>query len=247
MTMSNDIHTLTGAYVLDAVSDIERRAFEHHMTDCPACTQEVIELRETANRLGGAAAMAAPTTLWQGVRRAINTARQLPPLAGESTPTPTKVRRWPMRAAAAIAAAAAVVAGITWHNQTADLEHRLAQSHGQVDKINSILAAPDAQVAQRSGTDGSTVTVVMSRNANGMILMAQGLPALASTQSFQAWFVTPDGHKTAAGLLNASSGALVMPDLSAAASASFVALTLEPRGGSGTPSSNVVITVPMSA
>ncbi|MGH3762579.1 RskA family anti-sigma factor, partial [Actinophytocola sp.] len=47
-----DVHALTGAYVLDAVSDDERAVVERHLGDCGACRQEVAELRETATRLG---------------------------------------------------------------------------------------------------------------------------------------------------------------------------------------------------
>lgn len=46
-----DVHALTGAYVLDAVSDVEHAEFERHLTRCETCAQEVAELRETATRL----------------------------------------------------------------------------------------------------------------------------------------------------------------------------------------------------
>ena len=39
--MSADLHTLTGAYAADALSDTEQLAFERHLTACPACAQEV--------------------------------------------------------------------------------------------------------------------------------------------------------------------------------------------------------------
>jgi anti-sigma factor RsiW len=82
--MSTDVHTLAGAYVLDAVSDAERRAFEHHMTRCPSCTQEVRELRETTVRLGSATVAAPPPRMWDQVHDAT---RQLSPSA--------RPRRWP--------------------------------------------------------------------------------------------------------------------------------------------------------
>ncbi|MET7439499.1 zf-HC2 domain-containing protein, partial [Streptomyces sp. NPDC005568] len=46
-----DLHTLTGAYALHALSEDERGAFERHAADCEACTEEVRELTETAARL----------------------------------------------------------------------------------------------------------------------------------------------------------------------------------------------------
>ena len=47
-----EVHTLTGAYVLDAVTDLERAAFDRHVAECPACAAEVREFRETTARLG---------------------------------------------------------------------------------------------------------------------------------------------------------------------------------------------------
>ena len=41
-----DIHALAGAYVLDAVNDVERAAFTRHLSQCNACVSEVTELRE---------------------------------------------------------------------------------------------------------------------------------------------------------------------------------------------------------
>jgi anti-sigma factor RsiW len=35
--MTADLHTLTGAYVLHALSESERAAFERHLADCAAC------------------------------------------------------------------------------------------------------------------------------------------------------------------------------------------------------------------
>src|SRR5207249_1272530 len=55
--MRDDLHVLTGSYVLDAVSDTEREEFERHLQHCPTCDAEVRGLRETAARLALACAM----------------------------------------------------------------------------------------------------------------------------------------------------------------------------------------------
>ncbi|MET0236927.1 MAG: anti-sigma factor [Kibdelosporangium sp.] len=245
--MSTDVHTLTGAYVLDAVSEVERRAFEHHMTGCPSCTQEVLELRETTIRLGAATVASPSSALWDRVCREARTTRQLSPSPGTFTPRAGKRRRW-TRAAIAVAAAtvlAAVTTGIALNDQSGELADQLATSHSRLDRVTAILGAPDAQVAKHSGADGRTVTMVMSRSANGTVLMAHGLPGLSPIHSFQAWFVTRDGKKTSAGVLNSSSGTLLAP--SASANTSSLALTLEPLGGSVVPSDNVVLAVPIPA
>jgi anti-sigma factor RsiW len=74
--MSADLHTLTGAYAADALSETERLAFERHLDACPACAQEVRELTETAARLGSAVAVPPPAALWERVRAEAAATRQ---------------------------------------------------------------------------------------------------------------------------------------------------------------------------
>ena len=62
MTVS-DIHSLSGAYALDAVDDIERAAFERHLRECQSCSLEVLELRETVGRLADTVAVEPPASL----------------------------------------------------------------------------------------------------------------------------------------------------------------------------------------
>ena len=81
--MSGDLHTLTGAYAADALSETERLAFERHLDACPACDQEVRELTETAARLGSAVALPPPAALWDRVRAEAAATRQLPPPVGD--------------------------------------------------------------------------------------------------------------------------------------------------------------------
>jgi anti-sigma-K factor RskA len=76
-----DLHTLTGAYAVDALVPEEARQFEGHLAECAACAEEVRELRETAAVLGLAVAEAPPASLKTRVLAAIDTVRQLPPQA----------------------------------------------------------------------------------------------------------------------------------------------------------------------
>ena len=57
-----DLHTLTGAFALDALSEREAKEFDRHLSRCPMCAQEVGELRETAARLALAVAEVPPPT-----------------------------------------------------------------------------------------------------------------------------------------------------------------------------------------
>src|ERR1700760_1494480 len=79
--MREDLHVLTGSYVLDAISDTEREEFERHLQHCPACEAEVRGMRETAARLALACAVTPPARMEQQVLAATYRTRELPPLS----------------------------------------------------------------------------------------------------------------------------------------------------------------------
>jgi anti-sigma factor RsiW len=54
--MSENVHTLVGAYALDAVSPEERDDFEQHLHTCATCREELGGLQATAARLSVAVA-----------------------------------------------------------------------------------------------------------------------------------------------------------------------------------------------
>src|SRR5215469_6555702 len=75
-------HTLSGAYVLDALSDSDRALFERHLARCLACAREVSELREATTALARASSAAPPPALIQRVLKSAGQVRQLPPAIG---------------------------------------------------------------------------------------------------------------------------------------------------------------------
>ncbi|MFE2150349.1 anti-sigma factor domain-containing protein [Streptomyces lavendulae] len=68
-------HEATAAYVLDALAEPERAAFEAHLETCPDCAREVREFAATAALLGTAVAVEPPPALRGAVLRRI---RELP-------------------------------------------------------------------------------------------------------------------------------------------------------------------------
>ena len=81
--MRDDLHVLSGSYVLDALSEPERDSFERHLQHCPLCEDEVRGLRETAARLGLAKTLDPPPQLRPRVLAAAYRTRQLPPPVGD--------------------------------------------------------------------------------------------------------------------------------------------------------------------
>src|SRR6201999_4677820 len=61
--LQHELHTLTGSYAVDALPPDELDEYERHLTHCGACAAEVRGLRETAARLGLAAAERPPAPM----------------------------------------------------------------------------------------------------------------------------------------------------------------------------------------
>jgi anti-sigma factor RsiW len=101
-----ELHTLTGAYALNALDEQEAEDFAHHLLDCEACIREVREMQATAALLARAVAETPPPELQQRVMTAIGQVRQLPPQT-----TVVSMRRWRLRGLPYLAAAAMSGAG----------------------------------------------------------------------------------------------------------------------------------------
>ncbi len=236
-----DIHALTGAYVLDAVFGAERAAFERHLAECESCTQEVRELRETATRLALAATADPPRELKARVLDEIRTTRQSPP---ETRVTPLRRGRDKLALrltsiAAAVLLVAAVALGVIVVRQNDEL----ARSRAQATEMSEILRAGDAQVVTVDKGEDGRMTVAMSRSENRMLLLTEGLPNPPEGKDLQVW-TGHGGTMTSAGFLTPRDGEALL-EISGFGDADAIGVTLEPDGGSDTPTLPAVMEVPL--
>ncbi|MFF5494985.1 anti-sigma factor domain-containing protein [Streptomyces aquilus] len=239
--MSTDLHRLTGAYALHALSGDEEAAFERHLAGCEACALETVELRETAARLGLAVATRPAHELRAQVLGRITAVRQQTP----RVPGPTRAVRaglragtWSRWALAACLAAVTALGGTTvWQHQQAqdarDQAHRAAQSS---DEIAAVLAAPDARTRAAELTGGATGTVTVSRSRGRAVFAVSGMAAAPSGKVYQLWF---DDHGTmrSAGLMDPDRAQQTLLMNGAVDGASGMGITVEPSGGSEQPTS----------
>lgn len=244
------LHTLTGAYALHALPDSERREFESHLGDCEACSVEVLELSETATRLGLAVSAAPSQELRERVLREIATVRQEPPATGRRAHTGRtgrdgtgRTRRWPAFALAASLAAAAGFGGVAvWQNQEAqDARQEAGATQERSEQLAQVLAAPDAQSSSGKLKDGATGTVVVSRSQDRAVFLASGLGGAPSGKVYQLWF-DDGGTMRSAGLLRASGDGASSTTYAALLDgpvdgATGMGVTVEPAGGSAQPTS----------
>lgn len=162
-----DLHTLTGAYAVDALPAAEREVFEVHLEACAPCAQEVRELQETAARLGGAAVAAAPADLKARVLAEIDATRQERPApadedADELATVTRMVPRW-VASSLGVAAALLIVAvgglGVlvtSMQDQLAGLEEEVAAAdaaEADVAALTTRLVELEAAAAQTTSSE----------------------------------------------------------------------------------------------
>lgn len=254
-----DIHTLTGAYAVDALPADEQERFERHLAECEACRLEVRELQATAAELGAAGALEPPTSLKGSVLEEIRRTRQEPPTPRVSDPSPgtsygdpsavtsLPTQRWHQRLLAPAAAVLVlVVIGLT--AVIANLNSRLDELETLAVPVADVLTAPDAITLAQEGPGGSRLRLVASPTRGEGVILVDGMAQAPSERVYQLWLLR-DGQPVPAGLLDINEegkGAHVMTgDMSDVAA---VALTIEPEGGSPQPTTEpiTVIELPTS-
>jgi anti-sigma-K factor RskA len=238
-----DIHTLTGAYAVDALPEDERERFERHLAECAACELEVRELQATAARLGAAEHVQPPASLKRSVMEEIARTRQEAPrgTTRDRVPTPPTVLPppWHQRVLAP-AAAVLVVVVIGLSAVIANLNSRLAELETFAAPVADVLTAPDVITLAAAGPGGSSMRLIASPLRGEGVFLVDGMAGPPSERVYQLWLLR-DGEAIPAGLLDVDErgrGAHVMTgDMSEVAA---VAITVEPDGGSPQPTSDPI-------
>ena len=240
--MPDDSHVLSGAYVLDALSEPERDSFERHLQHCPLCEDEVRGLRETAARLGLAKALDPPPQLRSQVLAAAYRTRQLPPPVGDRI-GPDRRRPLVPRLAGALAAAAVVVVATLGISQSVT-RHQPGGAPAASAAISRVVTAPDARTETERTSAGGTVTVVVSADRQAAVVSAAGMRSLPAAQTYQLWVMGPHGGARSAGLLSGTGRA--GPVLASGVEpGDRIGITVEPAGGTSSPTTAPVIAVPV--
>jgi anti-sigma-K factor RskA len=237
--MEAEVHTLTGAYVCDALADAERAAFEAHMDRCTECAAEVRELREVAVIMAAAVAARPPASLKAALDARTRVTRQHPPIIETQPPTDAGRSRPRFRAAWAITAALALlVAGLGWHSH--DQQHQINAQGTASTQISQVLAAPDAVSTRVEVDGGGTATVIDSRTLNEAVVTFTDLPTAPQHSNYQLWLMTLTGAARSVGLMATTPDTPIL--VKGLTGESQVGMTIEPVGGSPQPTSAPVMT-----
>ena len=248
--MSAEIHALSGAYAVNAVSEEERADFERHLATCAACRDEVDSLRAAVTLLGESAATPPSPSVRDAVLAGITQIRPLPPIVpetAEDTAAATQSRpdnvvplrrRWATQLVAAAAVVATLGVGATvWHPWT--------ETTQTVSMADRVLSAPDAK-AQTIRLGSAEMTLVRSVALRQAVLTATSMPAPPQGKIYEIWLQNAAGVMVPAGLLpgTASQRFVLAGD---AATATGAGITIEPPGGSLHPTSTPVVLFPFKA
>ncbi|SFR04214.1 Anti-sigma-K factor RskA [Lentzea waywayandensis] len=229
-------HLLTGAHVLGALPGAERVEFEAHLGACQDCADEVAELSETAAKLGNAVSQVVPSALRPRLLNAARHVRQVPP---DSEIRAVFSRRQGFRHAAALISAACVaaaaVAGVHGALTTSRIAPVVVSPRTQT---GDLLAAPDLRLVTAGESAG---TAAMSRSRDEMLFLADDLRTLPRDRVYQLWLL--DGHgPRSAGTLRPAGTAMSL-HVTGIAGVGEALLTVEPLGGSPSPTSAPVLTL----
>ncbi|MET7599213.1 anti-sigma factor [Streptomyces sp. NPDC004082] len=246
-----DLHTLTGAYALHALSEDERGAFERHAADCEACTEEVRELTETAARLALAVSAVPRPELRARVLQRITTVRQdaprtvPPPRSARSAARARGLSRWAL--AACVATAAALGGTTVWqHDRAQDARQQAQRAEQRTDAVASVLGAPDARTRSAKLADGARGTVVVSKSLDEAVFIASGMAEPPAGKVYQLWF-DDAGTMRSAGLMDPGRTTEAVLMEGSVDGASGMGVTVEPAGGSAEPTSSPVALMALPA
>jgi anti-sigma-K factor RskA len=255
MFRRGDQHSLAAPYALDALEPAERVRFERHLKKCDRCAAEVRALSEDAVRLAWSTAAPPPAAMRDRVLAAVRATPQdsvmarehtpqLPPHVWGTQPPPGRSRapreRRPLFVpfATATAAAALVVASLfaVQANQTQD---KLAAERAQAREIAHVLAAPDARAVTGKDARGRSIGAIASASEGQAVVTLSGYGGLTGGRVHQLWLMRPNAQPRSLGLFQGGDTPLVATGLNK--SATSLAVTVEPDGGSPQPTSQPVV------
>ncbi|MCU1552666.1 MAG: anti-sigma factor [Arthrobacter sp.] len=263
---------LAEVYALDAVDDAERAAIEHYFVSAPPAERAAFNERVRHAQETLAASFAAeaepPSGLLDRImaslsaqeagpgQRAGSTPQAAPPTGATPVQEPSGLpatdelgaarrrreeRRRPqgMRSWLVGAAAAAVIAlggvGVG------------AYMANQNDPLNQVMQAGDVRQATVEVTGGGTATVSVSPSKDAIVVKMNNVPAPPPGKVYQMWLIPKDGSAPVSqGLMDAE--ALSKPAVvKGISSAAALGITVEPAGGSASPTMPTVAAATLGA
>ena len=235
-------------YALGALERGGCAVLEGHLAECAACRRELEQMQGDAALLGLSATGASPP---QAART-----RLMQSVAREPHPRAVPMRRRWWALAPVFSTALLALFGILLWRQNAALKDSLEEMQAQVEQsrvesrrareVLAILMAPDAAhftlvAAETKPQPQGKVIYVASR---GCVFLGSSLAPLPPSKAYELWLVPMSRAPIPAGVFKPDahgSATLVAPPMYDQAPAKAFAITIEPEGGSQTPTPPIVM------
>jgi len=174
-----------------------------------------------------------------------------PPSASTSAPglapSPAERKaqsRWFTKPAIALASVAAVLGLIIGGGVLVNTMGESQQNNQAADQLAAINAASDSQRAVSEIEGGGTATLVWSGELASAAMIVDGLPALPDDKVYELWFIGEETGARPAGTFTVSDDGRTLRVLDGEMHAGdAVGVTVEPRGGSETPTTEPIVAI----
>ncbi len=240
---------LLAAMALDALDTEAHAQVEEHILTCAECQRELDSLREVASALGNTYE-APPEELWSKIATRLYetdpTDAPSPPvflgdfdLGGPRDSHRSRRARGLLLTVSLAAAAAIIALGLTLssaNTRVANLENALAgNSH---NGVASALATPGHKIVTLSGAGHQVLaSLVLLPDGRGYLVKSH-MAALPPSETYQLWGVV-NGSPVSIGVMGSSPRAVAFT-VATSPAPTKLGVTIEPAGGSLTPTNGMV-------
>ena len=231
-------------YALGALPAAEQKELEQHLAGCATCRRELEALRGDAALL--ALSTAGPAAPARSRERLVHA------LATEPHARTVRRRRPFFELVPILAAAALVLISILLWRENVQLRRRFdrlqarmeegTQRLAKAQEVIDMLTAPGVQRVNLTASNAAPqphAKCMYKASSGRLLLMASNLAPLPAGKTYQLWIIPTTGDKPVpAGMFNpdAAGNATVMdPPIPAGLEAKAFAVTIEPEGGTDTP------------
>ena len=225
---------LKEAYALGALSEEERQEVEDYLMTHPELRAEVDELRAVANLMAFAPQEYEPSPKLR--RDLMNRISSSPDATPAADPSPRQSGLWRVFGPGGLAAAAVlalVTIGMFAWNASLQEENQTLQGELQGQQTYALEGTGAAQEVQ-----GEVVRLGDER----AVLVAEDLPSLPEGETYETWILREDVPEPAGLFEPDDAGVAAAPIEGSIEGADAVAVTVEPSGGSSSPTSDPLMT-----
>jgi anti-sigma-K factor RskA len=225
---------LKEAYALGALSEEERREVEDYLITHPELRAEVDDLRSVANLIALAPQEYEPSPKLR--RDLMNRISSSPDATPAADPSPRQSGLWRVFGPGGLAAAAVlalVTIGMFAWNASLQEENQTLQGELQGQQTYALEGTGAAQEVQ-----GEVVRLGDER----AVLVAEDLPSPPEGETYETWILREDVPEPAGLFEPDDAGVAAAPIEGSIEGADAVAVTVEPSGGSSSPTSDPLLT-----